>query len=414
MPEKVLEIKMLGGFSVSYGGVEIVIDRNTVSKTTQLMQVFSLYSEEGISKATLIEAIYGRGEVENQNGSLNNTLFRLRKQLKAAGLPDSNYINIRRGICTWDEAIPLKVDVCEFRKLVTTGRNCDDDRKLELFSKAASLYVGELLPNMIGEDWVSVENVSLRKMYFNCVRELCEELMEQDKYEEVLEISTRAAEIYPFEDWQLWQIDSLIALSRYTEAMEIYQKATKLVFDELGLSPSPEMLQRFKLMGEHITLTAEMSGDIKSRLDEKEKAEGAYYCTFPSFVDIYHIFSRMMERNGKSVYIMLITLRSGLAAANNGDRKDRTTSRLLFDVIRESLRKGDIYTRYSYTQYLIMFPEINLDNCKVVSDRIAKNFRRKVNKKYDLAFDSTSIAEIGPAEDGLEMRFLRNIKRWKK
>ena len=88
MEEKRLEIRMLGTFSLNYGGKEIVIDRNTVSKTTQLLQMLALYGQEGISKAGLIDALYGRESVENKNGSLNNTIFRLRKQLKTAGLPD--------------------------------------------------------------------------------------------------------------------------------------------------------------------------------------------------------------------------------------------------------------------------------------------------------------------------------------
>ena len=42
---------------------------------------------------------------------------------------------------------------------------------------------------------------------------------------------------------------SLMAMSRYQEAMEIYEKATEMVQDELGLPPSPEMLKRFQVMG---------------------------------------------------------------------------------------------------------------------------------------------------------------------
>ena len=46
MAEKRLEIRMLGTFSLNYGGKEIVIDRNTVSKTTQLLQMLALYGKE--------------------------------------------------------------------------------------------------------------------------------------------------------------------------------------------------------------------------------------------------------------------------------------------------------------------------------------------------------------------------------
>ena len=58
MPEQKLEVRMLGGFSVMYAGKEIVIDRSFVSKTTQLFQLFLTHAQDGVSKATLIDALY--------------------------------------------------------------------------------------------------------------------------------------------------------------------------------------------------------------------------------------------------------------------------------------------------------------------------------------------------------------------
>ena len=82
MDKKILKVCMLGSFSLEYAGKELVLDRNKNSKTTQLFQLLMLHTEDGgISKAAMIEALYGRVEVENKNSSLNNTIFRLRKQL---------------------------------------------------------------------------------------------------------------------------------------------------------------------------------------------------------------------------------------------------------------------------------------------------------------------------------------------
>lgn len=393
-----LEIRMLGTFSVNYAGREIVIDRNAVSKTTQLLQMLALHGQEGISKAGLIDALYGRETVENKNGSLNNTIFRLRRQLKAARLPDSQYICIQNGMCTWDEAIPLWVDVCEFQNLAEESQSKTGQEEIRLCRKAVACYTGEFLPNMIGEGWVTVENVHCKELYTNCVRKLCEYYMKEEHYEETLRIATSASVIYPFEDWQLWQIDSLMAMSRYQEAMEVYEKATKLVLDELGLPPSPEMLRRFRIMGEHVSQTAEVTEDIRKRLDEKVHIEGAYYCSFPGFIDIYHVFSRMMERNGATVYIMLCTLKGISVKDGYIEGKDREASELLAEAIRGSLRRGDFYTRYSYSQYLILFSDIRMENCKIVSDRIQKRFEQKTAGEYRVDFDVTSIESMDKKE----------------
>lgn len=252
MEKNVLKVRMLGTFSLEYKGKELVLDRNKASKTTQLFQLLMFHTEDGgISKAAMIDALYGRVEVENKNGSLNNTIFRLRKQLKDIGLPDSKYINIQSGMCRWDGNIEVQVDVNEFRKLIEKEKKEKrEEDKLHLWMQAWKIYKGEFLPDMIGEQWVAVENVRCRDEYFRVTEELCRWLKGHERYEDLHKVAHRAAEIYPFDEWQVWEIDSLIGMSRYKEGLEVYQNTEKLLFDEMGVAPSERLLKRFKLMGE--------------------------------------------------------------------------------------------------------------------------------------------------------------------
>lgn len=94
----------------------LVFDRNYISKSTQLLQILFLHLEKGIAKERLLEELYGRDDVENRNGSLNNTIFRLRKQLEAAGLPEGKYFYLKKGIYYWDSAIPVETDLSVFEK----------------------------------------------------------------------------------------------------------------------------------------------------------------------------------------------------------------------------------------------------------------------------------------------------------
>lgn len=200
--KNILKVRMLGGFTLEYKGKELVLDRNNVSKTTQLFQLLLLHTQDGeISKAALIDALYGRSDVENKNGSLNNTIFRLRKQLTAAGLPESSYININGGMCTWDPDIETSVDVCDFKQTIESARHEKSQKtKMEIYAKAWKLYTGEFLPDMMGEDWAAVENIACRDMYFDCVEELCHYLKTEEKFEELYRVAHSAAEIYPFYD----------------------------------------------------------------------------------------------------------------------------------------------------------------------------------------------------------------------
>lgn len=396
MNQNILKVRMLGCFSLEYKGKELVLDRNNVSKTTQLFQLLLLHTQDGgISKAALIDALYGRAEVENKNGSLNNTLFRLRKQLKAAGLPESNYININGGMCTWDPEIAVWVDVCEFENLVALIRKekRETDR-LHLLMEAWKCYRGEFLPDMIGENWVAVENVKCRDDYFMCTEELCKWLKEHERYEDLHRGSHVAAKIYPFDEWQIWEIESLIGMSRYKEGLEVYKDTERLLFEEMGVEPSAKMLEQFQFMGERTSQAAGAIGDIKERLKEKDEAVGAYYCPFPSFIDIYHVFSRMMERSGLSVFVMLCTL--DYAKDSVSDEVEKEMSEVLKDAIQSSVRKGDFYTRYNVRQYIVMLIGISQENCPIVTKRIDKAFRRLNGgkKSPQVDFYVASVGEV--------------------
>lgn len=396
MNQNILKVRMLGYFSLEYKGKELVLDRNNVSKTTQLFQLLLLHTQDGgISKAALIDALYGRAEVENKNGSLNNTLFRLRKQLKAAGLPESNYININGGMCTWDPEIAVWVDVCEFENLVALIRKekRETDR-LHLLMEAWKCYRGEFLPDMIGENWAAVENVKCRDDYFMCTEELCKWLKEHERYEDLHRVSHVAAKIYPFDEWQIWEIESLIGMSRYKEGLEVYKDTERLLFEEMGVEPSAKMLEQFQFMGERTSQAAGAIGDIKERLKEKDEAVGAYYCPFPSFIDIYHVFSRMMERSGLSVFVMLCTL--DYAKDSVSDEVEKEMSEVLKDAIQSSVRKGDFYTRYNVRQYIVMLIGISQENCPIVTKRIDKAFRRLNGgkKSPQVDFYVASVGEV--------------------
>ena len=185
MNKNILKVCMLGSFKMEYGGREMVLDRNKISKTTQLFQLLMLHTRDGgISKTAIIEALYGRGDVENKNASLNNTIFRLRKQLRDMGLPESKYIKIESGMCCWDENIQVQVDVCEFDKLLEQVRvEKREDERLQLWIRIWKIYQGEFLPDMIGENWAAVENVRCKEEYTRITTDMCKWLKAKEHYE---------------------------------------------------------------------------------------------------------------------------------------------------------------------------------------------------------------------------------------
>ena len=114
---------------------------------------------------------------------------------------------------------------------------------------------------------------------------------------------------------------------------------------------------------------------------------------------------------------MLCTLKNTKdKVCGNEEGKDREVSHLLSEAIRTSLRSGDFYTRYNYSQYLIMLSEIQQENCAIVSHRIDQNFQKmEETKGYHIDFYVASIAEIceETEEAKPEKKFKEKKNMWK-
>lgn len=94
LPE--LKVNMLGRFSITYGDQPITFKRNSATKAVKLLQILlhsSLTENQGnggISRAQLLDDLFGREELANVGNNLRVTVFRLRKMLIEAGLAKSD------------------------------------------------------------------------------------------------------------------------------------------------------------------------------------------------------------------------------------------------------------------------------------------------------------------------------------
>ncbi len=396
MAEKtILKVHMFGGFAIQYGEKAVSFERNQAAKFVQLFQILMLYGERGISKSEMIHFLYGRDEVENGNSSLNNTIFRLRRQLRTAGLPETSYLTVQGGICRWKETIPVWTDVHEFERLLTLAEKAEGEERLSFLKAACEICRGEFLPSMAGEEWAAAAAAKYQKLYFGGMRTLLRMLKKRRAYEDMLKYAGMAAAIYPFEEWQLWKIDSLMAMDRYGEAMEEYQAAVERFFEDFGLPPSEEMLKRFRIMSGEIRQSEGTLNDIRKVLREKgDRAGGGYFCPFPSFIDGYRLLSRMMERSGQSVYIMLCTISDPAGRSIENKEKRKRLALYFKEAARYSLRKGDVYTRYSASQFLILLSGTKEEYCSVVSGRLTRQFREKGGGRNQIKYYVASIAEV--------------------
>lgn len=383
MKNQGLKVRMLGAFTMEYDGAPLSFERNALTKTNQLLQILFHAGEAGITREQLLQRLFGREEVTNPSNSLRATVFRLRKLLVAAGVADQDeFVHIKSGIYRWTSAIPLELDTVCFEETAIRALKEQGDTRLAKLELACELYQGDFLPFLCEEAWVAEVAAGYKKLYVQCMEALCQLLSERGDYQRLYDVAAKAVAIYPYDEWQVWQLDSLIAQNQTKEAMRLYEETADLLFRNKGMAPSDRLMERLAQMNGNTDNHVKVIEEIQGELGENEELEGAFYCSYPSFAETYRYIKRVIHRSGQSAYLLLCTVTDGKGyPLEKGERADRLSGEL-DAAIHAALRRGDLYTKYSVNQYLVLLFDIKLEDCQSVIDRINDSFESPYRKNY--------------------------------
>ena len=405
--DSILQVQMFGVFNVKYGDKPLSLGRNTATKAMRLLQILLYHLKDGIAREELIECLYGREELSDAANNLRVTVHRLKKILADAGLPEHDYVTIKKGIYQWNSPMEVSVDALDMMKLIESASHEEGEQeKIEMLENACRMYTGEFLQNMSGEEWVIIEAIRYKNIYADALHKVCDWKISRGEYEETLKLCGLACEMYPFDEWQSVKIDCYIGMQRYKEAMQEYEETAKMLVEELGVSPTPKMMEQFKLMSNRISNRPQKINEIQGDLEEDTWETGAFFCTVPGFRDAYRVIRRCMERNGQSVFLLVCTLIDVQGRPMAPSDKLECMSEDLFYAIKNSLRRCDSFTKYNAAQYLVLLMGTNEENCQIVINRITKKFTEehkawvrhldcRVTSLYDFADDDEKELRFG-------------------
>lgn len=406
--DKKLAVTMLDGFSMTYGGEEFPIEIFGNSKMLEIFQIILCYSKNGISRNQLIDMLYD-DSVRDKNHSLDSVVYRLKKTFEKAEMAPIEHILIKNGLYKWNEESPLTVDVVEFVSAINEAAESEGEKKTEHLEKAYHIYKEEFLSGRPERSWMIELREKLHSLYKECIYELGIIYTEQKRYEELYEIYTKAVELYPYEKWQLGQLQALQYLGKFDSAYDLYVNTVDQYEEKLGLPLDEDTLKFVQQMGNYVLNDAAPIDVIKDQLEEKEDKVGAFYCSYPSFIDAYRYISRMIERSGQSVFLMICEY----IYFNPMKQKSPKASELLKSSIGMSLRKGDSYTKYNNNQFLILLMGAKEEDCELIFNRIRKNFKKKNrNSNCDLTYFASTIQNT--VEENETISFKNKKSRWNK
>ena len=372
------EITMFGEFTIS-NGKEIITDQaNRSKKVWTLLEYLIVHRDRSVTQKELVDLLWPGSDTKDPINTLKVLMHRVRTLLDELGKDSGKkMIYYKSGAYGWNDELKCSIDTEQFTSALKSAEDTEEEKKLNFLLQAVRLYEGDFLQKNGSETWIMQLSAQYRTKFLQAASQAVSILFEQERYEELIDLCRHVIRLCPYEEeFYLYLLKGLIKTQQADKAQEEYRHVSELFFREFGITPSEELTAIYKEVVE-TSHAPEMNLEIiKDKLSE-EPTKGSFYCEFEFFKTIYRLEARSAARTGQSVYIGLMTV---MNAEGDDLPNQKTMNRVmdaLHDTIRRTLRRGDIFTRYSLNQYLIMLPTTTYETSNMVMERIKKAYRRE-------------------------------------
>lgn len=129
---------------------------------------------------------------------------------------------------------------------------------------------------------------------------------------------------------------------------------------------------------------------LKLLINEENRERGAYQVEYEGFTRIYRFVNRCVERTGQNVQVVLFTL--SLKPGEKNQQYITSAMEMLENNISGLLRRADVATRFSITQFGVILMDANKDNGMIAVNRVLNNFEENgISEHVDLNYEIQDI-----------------------
>ncbi len=375
-----LQVQMLGQFTLRYGD-RTISDSDDRSRRVWSLLAYMLYNHgRSFAQEELIHLYWSNNEKSADPGNALKSIFhRIRTALDKLQ-PGLGRLLIRRkaGRYFWNNVMPLSLDIEDFEAHFHAAEAAgDDDVRLAEYQAALALYAGDPLPRMTDEIWTIPIVAYYHSLYTRAAAGAIELLEKQERTAEAVALCRRAIHIEPYqEDLYEHLMRGLLRTGDMKGAMSVYEEMSELLLAHFGVMPSETLRTLYRQATRTVNDRTLTMDEVCSQLAEPAPHSGAMVCEYDFFKILYRAEARSIARNGHSANICLLSV-SGKDGEMLARRSLDPAMNNLQVLVQNDLRRGDVIARCSISQYIILLPQANYENSRMVADRLVSAFYRR-------------------------------------
>ncbi|MCU1502420.1 MAG: ATPase-like protein [Ilumatobacteraceae bacterium] len=214
----------------------------TGAKLRALLVVLALHAGRVVAADQLVDALWGDEPPPAVRNGLQGLVSKLRRALGSTSL-----VAMRGGGYAL-ELSPGAVDVHRFEQLVTEGRAAatrgEPGRAIELLAEADSLWRGDALAEFAYEEFAAVEISRMSELRLAAVEERLDMELQLGRHRGVIGELEALVSTHPLRERPRGLLmTALYRAGRQADALRIFQEGRRVLSEDLGLDPGPELRQ---------------------------------------------------------------------------------------------------------------------------------------------------------------------------
>jgi two-component SAPR family response regulator len=384
----IIHVYTLGQFQVMRGDGLLSQFSGRSQSLWDLFKYLITYSEHGVPPEAAFETLWPEKQCTEPKRALRTSVYRLRKILESEeNKGETNETVAFTHGCYRLNRSAFWLDTDEFQRLCQEAGRCqstEPTRSIELYTEALAIYKGDYLAENVYTEWIIPVRNYYRRLYLQSALALIELLEKRSRYADIINICEKVFKIESLEeDFHIYFMDALIRERKLKQARSHYEYITSVLYRELDIKPSTAMTRLYKRTKSTQEFVDYDLSAIQDGFRQRREVQKTFYCEPDIFPYFYELERRKAERHGYSVYLGLITLQ--FAHLQEAKVKDLMLN--LKDVLLDGLRKCDVCTQWSHTQFLLILPGTNIKNAERIMKRIRKKYNNYLSEKRGCFLD---------------------------
>lgn len=374
------------------GNLTLIAENQKVDCTEVLgKQISAIFSylvvnrDVMITKEKLIEIFWA--DSKNPLNALKFAIHRMRKCLEEFPVDHAEeWILTQKGGYSFS-CPSMQVDIFQLEEFSQNPSN------LSQADKILAMYQGSFLANL-DSDWIYTQREYYWQSYIRAVQSSCEAYVKDGQLDLAEGILYKALSFDTYHDQLNYlYLKLLLDEKKYAMAMKHYEKISASFYKEFGMEfqgKAQSLIYFVSAEQDEMKVTsAEYLTDLTLKADNS-----AFFCERAIFQKL--VLAKTLESKRSQDKFVLVMLSIKI---NSPVLEKEVCGDFLNQVVKNSLRANDIFTRLSKIQFAMLLTIRKMDDLFPVMDRLVKKYYKKypaIDNK--LFYDYQLLGAIKPAE----------------